>query len=185
LNSACWFRLVTAPSYLLKTVIWVFVTQGVTHRWDQPNILPIDLNRSKLSLLPFLDISVYRARNVIITSYVLSNLTTTIYLSILKKKLILIFWSLVSKNHRLYNKTHVNYDFLNALSGKSLISRSANSYLLTTYNLILDILLSQYKLNLNHYVFGMNKQLVVIGVKYRQRIPAVWFMWIFKADFHS
>jgi hypothetical protein len=37
-----------------------------------------------------------------------------------------------------------------------LISRSANSCLLKTCDLILDILLSQHKLNLNHDVFGMN-----------------------------
>jgi hypothetical protein len=37
-----------------------------------------------------------------------------------------------------------------------LISRSANFCLLKTYYLILDILLSQHKLNLNHDVLGMN-----------------------------
>jgi hypothetical protein len=34
--------------------------------------------------------------------------------------------------------------------------------------LILDILLSQHKLNLNHNVFGMNTRLAVIGAKYCQ-----------------
>jgi hypothetical protein len=37
-----------------------------------------------------------------------------------------------------------------------LISISINSCLLKTYDLILDILLSQHKLNLNHDVFDMN-----------------------------
>jgi hypothetical protein len=62
---------------------------------------------------------------------------------------------------------------MNALGDKSLISGSTNSYLLKTYYLILNILLSQHKLNLNHDVFGMNTRLVVIGVKYYQLIPAV------------
>jgi hypothetical protein len=74
----------------------------------------------------------------------------------------------VSKNHRLHHKTHVDCGSLNAPGDKSLISRSVNSCLLKTYYLILDILLSQHKLNLNHDVFGMNIQLVVIGVKYCQ-----------------
>jgi hypothetical protein len=43
-----------------------------------------------------------------------------------------------------------------------------NSYLLKTYYLILDILNSQHKLNLNYDVFDMNKRFVVIGVKYCQ-----------------
>jgi hypothetical protein len=54
-----------------------------------------------------------------------------------------------------------------------LINISANSCLLKTYYLILDILLSQHKLNLNHDVFGINTGLVVIGVKYCQLIPIV------------
>jgi hypothetical protein len=58
--------------------------------------------------------------------------------------------------------THVDCGSLNALGGKSLVSRSANSYLLKTYYLILYILLSQHKLNLNHDVFGMNIRLIVI-----------------------
>jgi hypothetical protein len=116
---------------------------------------------------------VYRARNVIIAGYVLSYLTTTIHLSILKQKLILNFEPLVSKNHQLYHKTYVDYASLNAMGDKSLISRSVNSYLLKTHDLILDIFLSQHKLNLNHDVFGMNTRLVVIGVKYCQLIPIV------------
>jgi hypothetical protein len=76
-------------------------------------------------------------------------------------------------NHRLHHKIHVDCGSLNALGGKSLINRSANSYLLKTYYLILDILLSQHKLNLNHGVFGMNTRLVVIGVKYCHLIPTV------------
>jgi hypothetical protein len=78
------------------------------------------------------------------------------------------FGSLVSKNYRPHHKTHVDCGSLNALGGKSLISRSANSCLLKTYYLILDILLSQYKLNLNHNVFDINTIFVVIGVKYCQ-----------------
>jgi hypothetical protein len=62
---------------------------------------------------------------------------------------------------------------MNALGDKSLISGSTNSCLLKTYYLILNILLSQHKLNLNHDVFGMNTRLVVIGVKYYQLIPTV------------
>jgi hypothetical protein len=116
---------------------------------------------------------VYRARNILIASYVLSNLTTTIHFSILKQNLILIFGPLVSKNHRLYHKTHVDCGSLNTLDCKSLISRSTNSYLLKTYDLILDILRSQHKLNLNYNVFGINTRLVVIGVKYCQLISTV------------
>jgi hypothetical protein len=44
----------------------------------------------ELSLIPFLDISMYRARNILIVSYVLSDLTSTIHLPILKQKFILI-----------------------------------------------------------------------------------------------
>jgi hypothetical protein len=62
---------------------------------------------------------------------------------------------------------------LNALGDKSLVNRSVNSYLLKTYDLMLDILLLQLKLNLNHHVFGMNTRLVIIGVKYCQPIPTV------------
>jgi hypothetical protein len=61
--------------------------------------------------------------------------------------------------------THVDCGSLNALGGKSLVSKSAYSCLLKAYDLILDILLSQHKLNLNHDVFGMNPRLVVIRVK--------------------
>jgi hypothetical protein len=147
--------------------------------------LILNLKDLELSLIPFLDRSIYRAHYVIIVSYVLSNITTSIYLSILKQKLILIFRPLVSKNHWLCHKTYVDCGALNTLGGKSLVSRSVNSCLLKTYNLILDILLSQLKLNLNHDVFGMNTRLVVIGVKYCQSIPAVWLMWIFSAVFHS
>jgi hypothetical protein len=78
------------------------------------------------------------------------------------------FGPLVSKNYRLHHKTHVDCGSLNATGGKSLISRSANFCLLKTYYLILDILLSQHKLNLNHNVFSMNTRLIVIGVKYYQ-----------------
>jgi hypothetical protein len=66
------------------------------------------------------------------------------------------FGPLVSKNYRLHHDTHVDCGSLNALGGKSLISRSANSCLLKTYYLILDILLSQHKFNLNYDVFAMN-----------------------------
>jgi hypothetical protein len=81
--------------------------------WDQSNILPIDLNRPRLilktydlelTLMLFLNRSVYRARNIIIASYVLSDLTTTIHLSVSKQKLILILGPLVSNNHRLYHR---------------------------------------------------------------------------------
>jgi hypothetical protein len=66
------------------------------------------------------------------------------------------FGHLVSENHELYHKTHVDCGSLNTLGGKSLVSRSVNSYLLKTYYLILYILLSQHKLNFDHNVFGMN-----------------------------
>jgi hypothetical protein len=52
--------------------------------------------------MPFLNRSVYRAWNVIIASYILPDLTTTIHLSVLKQKLILILGPLVSKNHWLH-----------------------------------------------------------------------------------
>jgi hypothetical protein len=47
----------------------------------------------------------YRARHVIIVSYVLSDLTTTTHFSILKSNLILNFGPLVSKDHKLYHKS--------------------------------------------------------------------------------
>jgi hypothetical protein len=59
---------------------------------------------------------------------------------------------------------HVDCDSLNALGGKPLASKSANSYLLKNYDLILDIILSQHKLNFILNVFGINTRLVVIGV---------------------
>jgi hypothetical protein len=116
---------------------------------------------------------VYRARYVIIANYVLSDLTATTHSSISKSNLILIFEPLVSKDYRLYHKTHVDCDSLNALSGEPLISGTASTYLLKTYNLILDFLLSQYKLNHKHDVFGTNTFLVVIGVEYCYHIIAV------------
>jgi hypothetical protein len=135
--------------------------------------------------MSFLNRLVYRAWNVIIASYVLSDLKTTIHLSVLKHKLILILGPLVSKNYWLYHKTHVDCGSLNVLGGKSLISKSVNYCLLMTYYLILDILLSQHKLNLNHDVFCMNTWLIVIGVKYYQFILGVWLMWTFNVVFHS
>jgi hypothetical protein len=56
-----------------------------------------------------------------------------------------LFWALVSKDHRLYHKTHVDYGSLNTLGDMHLISGTASTYLLKTYNLILDFLLSQHK----------------------------------------
>jgi hypothetical protein len=47
-----------------------------------------------------------------------------------------------------------------------LVSGTASTYLLMTYDLILDFLLSQHKLNLNDNVFEMNIFLGVIGVEY-------------------
>jgi hypothetical protein len=95
------------------------------------------------------------------------------------------FWTLSIQESSTLPYTHVDYGSLNALGGKSLISRSTNSCLLKTYDLILHIVLSQHKCNLNHDVFGMNTWLVVIGVKYYQLISAAWLMWIFQALFHS
>jgi hypothetical protein len=46
----------------------------------------------------------YRARHVIIVSYVLSNLMTITHFSILKSNLILNSGPLVSKDHKLYHK---------------------------------------------------------------------------------
>jgi hypothetical protein len=54
--------------------------------------------------------------------------------------------------------------FSKRTGGKPLISDTASTYLLRTYDLILDFLLSQHKTNLNHDVFGTNTFLVVIGV---------------------
>jgi hypothetical protein len=108
---------------------------------------------------------VYRARHVIIVSYVLSDLTTTTHFFISKSNPILNFGPLVFKDHRLYHKIHVDCGSLNTLYGKSLISDTASTYLLKTYDLILYFLLSQYKTNLNHDVFGTNTFLVVIGVE--------------------
>jgi hypothetical protein len=46
---------------------------------------------------------------------------------------------------------------LNTLGGQPLVSGSASTFLLKTYDLILNILLlSQQKHIHNHYVFGMN-----------------------------
>jgi hypothetical protein len=67
---------------------------------------------------------------------------TTTHFSILKSNLILNFGPLVSKDHKLYHKTHVDCGSLNALGGKSLISGTASIYLLKTYDLILYFLLS-------------------------------------------
>jgi hypothetical protein len=91
---------------------------------------------------------VYGARNVLIVSYVLSDLTTIIYLSIFETESYTYFWILSIQESLALPYTHVDCSFLNALDDKSLISRSVNSYLLKTYDLILDILLSQHKLNL-------------------------------------
>jgi hypothetical protein len=66
-----------------------------------------------------------------------------------------------------------------------LISGTASTYLLKTYDLILDFLLSQYKTNLNHDVFGMNTFLVVIRVIYCLHIATVYLKWSFKAVYHS
>jgi hypothetical protein len=85
---------------------------------------------------------VHRACHVIIVSYVLSDLTNITHFSILKLNLILNFGTIVYKDHRLYHKTHVDCGSLNALGGKSLISGTASTYLLKTYDLILDFLLS-------------------------------------------
>jgi hypothetical protein len=66
-----------------------------------------------------------------------------------------------------------------------LISGTASTYLLKTYDLIMDFLLSQHKTNLNHDVFGTNTFLVVIGVMYYLHIVAVYLRWSFKAFYHS
>jgi hypothetical protein len=117
---------------------------------------------------------VYRARHVIIVSYVLSDLTTTTHFFISKSNPILNFGPSVFKDHRLYHKIHVDCGSLNTLYGKSLISDTASTYLLKTYDLILDFFLSQYKTNLNHDVFGTDTFFVVIGVMYCLHIAAVY-----------
>jgi hypothetical protein len=66
-----------------------------------------------------------------------------------------------------------------------LISSNTSTYLLKTYDLILDFLLSQHKTNLNHDVFDTNTFLVVIGVMYRLHIAAVYLRWLFKVVYHS
>jgi hypothetical protein len=108
---------------------------------------------------------VHRARYIIIVSYVLSDLTTTTHFCISKSNIILNFRPLVCKDHILYYKP-VLAVILNALSGKPLISGTASTYLLKTYDLTLDSLLSQNKINLKHDVFGTDTFLVVIGVEY-------------------
>jgi hypothetical protein len=59
------------------------------------------------------------------------------------------------------------------MGGKPLISGTASTYLLRTYDLIMDFLLSQHKLNLDYVVFGTNTFLVIIGVEYCWYILAV------------
>jgi hypothetical protein len=70
---------------------------------------------------------------------------------------------------------------LNVLGGKSLINGTVSTYLLKTYDLILDFLLSQHKTNLNHDVFVKNTFLVVIGVMYFLHIAAIYLRWSLKA----
>jgi hypothetical protein len=55
---------------------------------------------------------------------------------------------------------------LNTLKGNPLVSGTVSTYLFKTYDLILDFLLSQHKLNFNHDVFGINTFLVVMAVEY-------------------
>jgi hypothetical protein len=55
--------------------------------------------------------------------------------------------------------------FLNALGGRHSISGTISTYLLRTYDLIFDFLLSQHKTNLNHDVFDTDTFLVVIEVE--------------------
>jgi hypothetical protein len=62
-----------------------------------------------------------------------------------------------------------------------LISGTISTYLLKTYDLILDFLLSQHKTNLNHDVFVKNTFLVVIGVMYFLHIAAIYLRWSLKA----
>jgi hypothetical protein len=147
--------------------------------------LTLNLKDLELSLIPFIDISVYRARYALIVSYVLSDLMTTIYISILKQKFILIFESLVSKNHWLCHKTHVDCSSLNTLGGKALVRRSA---IIVCSRLMVWYWIFSFhntSLKLNHDVFDMNTRLVVVGIKYCQLTSAVWLMWIFNAVFHS
>jgi hypothetical protein len=66
------------------------------------------------------------------------------------------FGPLVSKDHQLYHKPMSIVCSLNELDGKPLISGSAGTYLLKTYDLILNFLISQHKLNINHDVFSIN-----------------------------
>jgi hypothetical protein len=60
---------------------------------------------------------------------------------------------------------------MNALGDKSLHNRSANSCFLKTYDLILDILLSQYKLNLNHDVFWHEHMICY----HMSKVPSAYF----------
>jgi hypothetical protein len=116
---------------------------------------------------------VHRACHIEIVSYVQSDLMTITHFSILKSNLILYFGHLASKYHRLYYKTHVDCGSLNALGSRPLITGTTSTYLLKTYDLILNFLLSQHKTNLNHDVFGTNTFLVVIGIMYCLHIAAV------------
>jgi hypothetical protein len=49
---------------------------------------------------------------------------------------------------------------------RPLISGTTSTYLLMTYDLILNFLLSQHKLNLKHDVFDTNTFFIFIGVEY-------------------
>jgi hypothetical protein len=68
------------------------------------------------------------------------------------------FESLVSKNYRLYQKHMSTMYSLNTLGDQSLVSGFASTFLLKTYDLILDInlLFHNTKYIQNHNVFDMN-----------------------------
>jgi hypothetical protein len=93
-----------------------------------------------------------------IVSYALSDLITTTYFFILKSNLILI---LGLKYPKILVSTikHMSTVYsLNTLGGQPLVSRSASTFLLKTYGLILDIILLFHNTKHihNHNVFGMN-----------------------------
>jgi hypothetical protein len=71
----------------------------------------------------------HRARHIIIISYILSDITTTIHHSISKLNLILNFGPLVSKDHILYHENHVDCGSLNTLGGEPLFSGTASTQL--------------------------------------------------------
>jgi hypothetical protein len=88
-------------------------------------------------------------------NYILSDSTTTTHFSILKHNLILILGLQYPRIIGSTIKPMSTVHSLNTLSGQPLVSGSASTFLLKTYDLILDIFLLLQHIH-NHNVFGMN-----------------------------